>query len=207
MLKNQWGKVIVQMKYVYLYINFSFREAELHHISMGNTSPDNNICLNSRVCWASFVFPSFLLAHFDCWVQVLYNILSFWQSFLQMLSMGSDGHFRTLVLNSASLWGLAVCMRQKYKSCARWGLTSQGFTKHNTSVMSHSCLDKLGEFRYPTRRAGSRLISCTATPVSADTCTKHAMYLCCSKGLEVTFRKVIRCQIMLFLYSIFIREN
>lgn len=38
--------------------------------------------------------------------RVLYNILSFWQPFLQMLSMDSDGHSRTLVLNSVSLWGL-----------------------------------------------------------------------------------------------------
>lgn len=55
------------MKYVY--IHFILREAELHHIRVGNTSADNNICVNSRACWASFVFPDFSLAHFDCRAQ------------------------------------------------------------------------------------------------------------------------------------------
>lgn len=41
---------------------------------------------------------------------------------------------------------------------------------------------------------------------SADTCTNLAMNLCCSKGLKVRFRKVIRCQIM-FLISFFIRNK
>lgn len=47
-------------------MNFILREAELHHIRVGNTSADNNICVNSRACWASFVFPDFSLAYFDC---------------------------------------------------------------------------------------------------------------------------------------------
>lgn len=70
MLKRcKWGKVIIEIKHVSLCINFILREAELHNINMGNASPDNNICLNSRACWAPFVFPNFSLAHFDCRVQ------------------------------------------------------------------------------------------------------------------------------------------
>lgn len=189
------------MKYVSLYINFILGEAELHNISMGSTSPDNNIFWTAGLAGHLLFCQISHLHVLPAESRVLYNILSFWQPFLQMLSMDSDGHSRPLVLNSVSLWGLALCGSQAtelhdtgIKSCARWGLTSGGFTKHNISVMSHSCLDKLGEFWFPKRRASLRLISCTATPVSADTCTNHAMYFCCSKGLKVTFRQVIRCQ-------------
>lgn len=77
MLESEWGKVIVQMKYVSLDINFTLREAELHHISVGNTSPDNNICFSSRACRASLFSQVSHLHILTAESRVLYNILSF----------------------------------------------------------------------------------------------------------------------------------
>lgn len=52
-----------------LYIDLIWKETELYHISVGNTKPDNNTCLNSRAYWESSASPDFSLEHFDKGVQ------------------------------------------------------------------------------------------------------------------------------------------
>lgn len=168
MLKSEWGKVMVQMKYVSLYITFILRVVELHYISGG--IPVQTI----TSVWTTGL-PGHLLFSQISQLSILLPSPGYFIIYYPFGSYSYNVSAETVVV-TLWLWcstqgclplrlGWLNCVGQEYKSCSRRGLTSQGFTKHTKSVMSHSYLDKLGEFWFPKSRASPRLIPCTATSV------------------------------------------